>query len=898
MAQIRDFAVTEYGTATIASLPCNMPVHEANDLLIYFASKDGTPAINATSGWTSIQDGASAGAAYRVEYKVAASAAETLTLVTGTAENFHVVVVAIKGAPTSSPIAASAESGSDDAAMPFAGPSSDTGAETNCLIFHAWFTDSGLSPTAYAPLVNIHAGDNGANSTAVAYTFQKTAGAVAAASWFGRANDDGRGVVVCVKDGSSGVDVPRYSDAAISSGQVVRPLVGLATTFSDSWPTSLNTAMLGSDLTAAYKDVGPGVFTDVLSALNSSATADVTFPTATSDFVYFGFDTPWRFLALNVSTAGVSGVIAWEYYTGSAWTSTGMPTNNLTATGWQRLDFTAAIKAAMAQTSVNGVTKYWVRANIGTLYGTAIIVSQARAECHAAAYIVASAAGDGGTNPYTDACQNAGASSTTTVNGCELQFGAAEDLDTGILVGTIRPVLARDFAVDIADANELPGGVQVTLLDAGVCYESYKIGARGCKNLDLDGRSVWAIDWNGSATAWASRAGINKSSVTRIYLSTFGKYGAAAVQWSMLSLVTRIGIAGGTAADPLDLDDIAYVANRCIGMFPFVQVSGAAALIWAPLQFGGGDPVAISCNLNTFQFPTRYDGATNFGWNAAEDVAGIKFYPKSGDSIKITNTVFTSPSRYRWEWDASAAAGATIDFAGSTVINANVTLRDLNTAFANMAFISCPVFTQNGAEIEDCEFTNTKVAASSPANAAKIKRCSFTKSTGTQHAIEIAGTAANLTLEGVTFSGYASGDGSTGNEAIYVNIASGSMTISITGGGSTPSIRTAGATVTVQNAVTVKVTVKDVNTGSVIEGARVLLEAAAGGDLTAGTDILSDLTDSSGVVQTTAFNYTASQPVTGKVRKSSATPFYKTSPISGTITSAGLDVTIFMIPDE
>jgi hypothetical protein len=819
MAKIRDFAVTEYGTATIASLPCNMPVHEANDLLIYFASKDGTPAINATAGWSDIQDGASTGAAYRVQYKVAASAAETLTLVTGTAENFHVVVVAIQGAPTSTPISTSAESGADDTAMPFDGPSANTGSDANCLILHAWFSDSGLSPTAYPPLVNIHAGDNGSNSTAVAYTFQKTAGAVAAASWFGRGNDDGRGVVVAVKDGSTLAHVPRYSDSAVSAATHLRTLVGLATMYSDSWPTSVQLTAIGDDLTAAYKDVGPGVFTDILSALNSAATADVTFPTATTDFVYFGFDVAWQFLMLNVSTAGVAGAITWEYYTGSVWSSTGMPTQNLTATGWARLDFTAAVKAAMAQTAINGVTKYWVRANIATLYSTAIVVTQGRANAHAAAYIVATAAGDGGTNPYTDACQNAGAASTTGLNGCEILFGAALDMDTGIITGTIRPVLARDFAVDIGEKTNYCGGVQATLMDTNLNYLSYKIGARGCKNLDLDGRSVWAIDWNGSATPWATRGSIAKGAVTRAYLSTLGQFGAAAVQWSMLNLVVRLGIAGGATATPLTLEDIAYVANNCVGMFPYIQLSGAAALIWAPLQFGGGDPVFINCDLNTFQFPTRYDGLTNFGWNAAVDVAGIKFYPKTGDSIKITNSVFTSPSRYRWEWDASAAADATINFSGSTVINANVTLQNLNTAFAFMGFINCAVFTQNAAEIEDCAFSNTKVSSSSPANAAKIKRCTFTKTTGTQHAIEIAGSAADFSLEGCTFSGYAAGNGSTGNEAIYVNIASGSMTISITGGGTTPSIRTAGATVTVVNARNLTLT-------PIVSGSDVVIYAA------------------------------------------------------------------------
>lgn len=48
-----------------------------------------------------------------------------------------------------------------------------------------------------------------------------------------------------------------------------------------------------------------------------------------------------------------------------------------------------------------------------------------------------------------------------------------------------------------------------------------------------------------------------------------------------------------------------------------------------------------------------------------------------------------------------------------------------------------------------------------------------------------------------TESGYAAIDGSTGNETIYVNVASGSLTINVVAGASTPTIRTAGATVSV-----------------------------------------------------------------------------------------------------
>lgn len=107
-----------------------------------------------------------------------------------------------------------------------------------------------------------------------------------------------------------------------------------------------------------------------------------------------------------------------------------------------------------------------------------------------------------------------------------------------------------------------------------------------------------------------------------------------------------------------------------------------------------------------------------------------------------------------------------------------------------------------------------------------------------------------------------------------------------------------GGTVTIIEAVSVKVIVKDINTKANIEGARVLLEADSGGDLTAGEDILTGTTDSNGEFEITNFRYTSDQPITGRVRKGTSSTYYKTSGIAGTITSTGLTLTIFMIPDE
>ncbi len=101
-----------------------------------------------------------------------------------------------------------------------------------------------------------------------------------------------------------------------------------------------------------------------------------------------------------------------------------------------------------------------------------------------------------------------------------------------------------------------------------------------------------------------------------------------------------------------------------------------------------------------------------------------------------------------------------------------------------------------------------------------------------------------------------------------------------------------GGTITVINEVEVTITVRDIDDNSVIQGARVLLEESPGG-----TDIIDAATNVSGQV-TANYRYSTNQAVTGKVRKGTSSTYYKQSDISATITSTGLDLTIFMIKDE
>lgn len=98
--------------------------------------------------------------------------------------------------------------------------------------------------------------------------------------------------------------------------------------------------------------------------------------------------------------------------------------------------------------------------------------------------------------------------------------------------------------------------------------------------------------------------------------------------------------------------------------------------------------------------------------------------------------------------------------------------------------------------------------------------------------------------------------------------------------------------------VTIQVTAKDAETSAAINAPRVYIEADSGGDLTPGTVIMNTLANASGIATDTGFAYTSDQPIVGRVRRGTSAPYYRTAPISGTITAEGLDITAFMVKDE
>jgi hypothetical protein len=242
-------------------------------------------------------------------------------------------------------------------------------------------------------------------------------------------------------------------------------------------------------------------------------------------------------------------------------------------------------------------------------------------------------------------------------------------------------------------------------------------------------------------------------------------------------------------------------------------------------------------------------------------------------------------------------------FRGFNATSNAVQLGTSTNAINGTTFNLCGQVSAGTAIIRDCIFRNTTDSAGAffYDENSDIADSDFF-SDGTGYGIQYRPTGAGPfteTFDNINFTGYGLDD--TADSAIHVNPVTNSVTITINvQNANTPTADDRSpytGTFTIQQTVTVKVTVQDID-GNAIQSARVYMIADTGGDLSAGTEILNADSNASGIVQDTGFNYTNPQPVTGWVRKGTTSPLYKQSPISGTIQNTGLDITVTMVSDE
>lgn len=353
-------------------------------------------------------------------------------------------------------------------------------------------------------------------------------------------------------------------------------------------------------------------------------------------------------------------------------------------------------------------------------------------------------------------------------------------------------------------------GCWMGLRSGATAATNYKIWQVHGSDAPFPPGSVVPVIINVSNTDNIASAGTLSNSDVRHMGFWVGGLGALTNQVGV-GMIWKMGtttVCGGNAAEPVGISGIVKVAADSKERLSSIKQGANQMLCLQALQFGDGgmNSTYLELDSTAIEFPKRRAvSQKTVYYNGIDDSVGLTYYAGIGDTIRHVSSVISSANKYHWRIHASASPLATYDFSGLSIIGAgDVQLRAVTT-FAGMSFTDCPTITQNSAVIDGCAFSDSKVISASLGDVENIGNCAFTSS-GTGHAIEVGGTASTITLTGNTFAGYAASNGSTGNEAIYVNIASGTVTINISGGGSTPSIRTAGATMVVNNSKTLTLT--------------------------------------------------------------------------------------------
>lgn len=455
----------------------------------------------------------------------------------------------------------------------------------------------------------------------------------------------------------------------------------------------------------------------------------------------------------------------------------------------------------------------------------------------------------------------------------------------------VRPYLPVD--IQTLEGVGLGRGVAMGMYSSAGNWKAWHVHGA---NTPFDMNRAPVVINSGASTAAGGAVGtLNANSIEGFGFFESGFNVSADMTWTMLWMLGTVTIAGGNAAGPVTIPEIGNIVGFWKERWSALQQGSNQLLLLQAVQFGNGgtNPINLDISAAAIEFPQQYTVGESYNYNSIDDVVGATFYTGASDVMDLRSSVFASKSKFHWRWHASSNGSATVETEGMQVIGGGDVVLCAAIPMVGVSFADCLTITQNACAMTTCALTDSKVISAALGDMDNIVDCAFASS-GTGHAIEVGGSAATISLSGNTFTGYAASNGSTGNEAIFVNIATGTVTLNIVGGGSTPSIRTAGATVVVQNAVPVTVTVKDINTGALIENARVLIEKVSDG-----SDILTGLTNASGVA-TTSYAFTGNVAVTGKVRRATSAygALYKSAPVSGTITSAGLDITILLIPDE
>lgn len=522
---------------------------------------------------------------------------------------------------------------------------------------------------------------------------------------------------------------------------------------------------------------------------------------------------------------------------------------------------------------------------------------------------------DYGINSYRTCGQMTGPTTTSsTWQGATKVLASANIVDV-----TGKNVLAHAMPYSPADIQTVDG----VNLGRGIAFGMAS---------SADNARVWHV--HGNNTPWREKrvpVVINEANTSGV-IDSRGTFNPASVQifgfftsgflrssdwiWTMIWILDTVVIAGGNVSRPVNITDIRVVAADGHERMSVIQQAANQLLVLQPLQFGDGgtNPIYLDLNNTAIEFPRQYDRASRQVYYCSVDnVAGITYYAGPNDTIKHRNSIISSPSRYHWRLHPSSSTSATYDFTGLIVIGAgtislaraitisqltinNYSTLDVSSATLNSCTIINVPSTNNSVTVNgtttfnSCVIDVSGVAAGnywvSTATPDKFSNCVFIGGGG--HAIRITA-AGTYTFSGNIFNNF--GNNNTNTAAIF-NDSGGTVTLNITNGGNTPTYRNGtGATTIINNAVNILVKCIDKNNNP-LSGIRVYIEKASDK-----SQILNNTTNVNGEVST-SYNYTGDTLININIRRSSSgNTRYLPYNTTGTITTAGFNLTVVLYED-
>lgn len=153
-----------------------------------------------------------------------------------------------------------------------------------------------------------------------------------------------------------------------------------------STPAALNVGSKAFEKVFCFDQSATTQFADKTTEAQNATSADLFHPTSgglikdSGDALYLGMEAKFNLASFVLSSTGITGQVAWQYWNGSTWTGftpySGV--NHLTSSPqtvilWQDLD---SVPVDWQGTSVNGAVKFWVRALVTTNYTTAPVGTQ------------------------------------------------------------------------------------------------------------------------------------------------------------------------------------------------------------------------------------------------------------------------------------------------------------------------------------------------------------------------------------------------------------------------------------------------------------------------------------------------------------------------------------------